>query len=72
MPEVLARARARVDRWERDKSRWESGATGNGGQSALFTANKRAVAELEKVIADHVPERSFVRPLLVVVPRPAV
>ena len=72
MPEVLARALARVDRWERDKSRWKSGATGNGGQSALFTANKRAVAEVEKVIADHVPKRSFVRPLLVVVPRPAV
>ena len=72
MPGARERAESRVELWKQGKARWEAEAKGVSGQSAMFAATRHAVAEEEKVVADHVPERSFVRPLLVVVPRPAV
>ncbi|MEO2096610.1 MAG: helicase-related protein [Brachybacterium sp.] len=72
MPGARERAESRVELWKQGKARWEAEAKGVSGQSAMFAATRHAVAEEEKVVADHVPERSFVRPLLVVVPPPAV
>ena len=40
------------------------------GQSALLLANLDAVGEEKKLVREMLPERTFVRPLLVVVPRP--
>ncbi|GAA1730500.1 DEAD/DEAH box helicase [Brachybacterium phenoliresistens] len=68
-PELKARARARVDRWHQEQLRWEADAAHTRGQSALLLATRDAIEVEKKLVTEMLPDRTFVRPLLVVVPR---
>ena len=69
-PGQVDAARARVERWTQEQLEWERDASAVRGQSALLLANLDAVGEEKKLVREMLPERTFVRPLLVVVPRP--
>lgn len=69
-PAIEKAAERRADRWQNERLRWESEAKGLRGHSALFSATKDALEKEEEIVADLRPEKHFVRPLLVVVPRP--
>ncbi|MGP5008399.1 helicase-related protein [Brachybacterium tyrofermentans] len=65
-----ADAERRAATWIADMDRWEKAAENRTGQSALFRTTKH-VLEIERDLAvEMLPDRSFVRPLLVVVPAP--
>ncbi|EWS81344.1 helicase [Brachybacterium phenoliresistens] len=68
-PELKARARARVDRWEQEQLRWKADADRTRGQSSLRLATRDAIEVEKKLVTGMEPKRTFVRPLLVVVPR---
>src|SRR5699024_10123247 len=69
-PDITAAAKARVERWEAEQLRWEADAAGARGTSALMLATREALEVEKKLVSEMLPERTFVRPLLVVVPRP--
>src|SRR5699024_5979153 len=69
-PGITAAANARVERWQAEQLRWEADAKGTRGTSALLLATRDALEVEKKLIRDMLPDRTFVRPLLVVVPRP--
>lgn len=65
-----ADAERRARTWIADMDRWEKAADERTGQSTLFRTTKH-VLEIERELAEEMlPDRSFVRPLLVVVPAP--
>ena len=68
-PQQIAQATARAQRWQREQLAWEADAATARGQSALLLASREAVQVEKKLITEMLPERTFVRPLLVVVPR---
>lgn len=69
-PAITAAAEGRAERWRAEQDRWEAEAEGARGTSSLFTATRHALEVEKKLITDMLPDRTFVRPLLVVVPRP--
>ncbi|MGP5412087.1 DEAD/DEAH box helicase [Brachybacterium paraconglomeratum] len=69
-PGITAAATARVERWKAEQLRWESDAAHARGTSALMLATRDALEVEKKLVSDMLPDRIFVRPLLVVVPRP--
>lgn len=69
-PGQVHAARSRAERWTEEQLEWERDASEVRGQSALLLANLDAVEEEKKLVREMLPERTFVRPLLVVVPRP--
>src|SRR5699024_7390507 len=68
-PSVTAAAEARVERWKGEQLRWEEDAAGTRGTSALLLATRDALEVEKKLVTEMLPDRTFVRPLLVVVPR---
>jgi superfamily II DNA or RNA helicase len=68
-PTVTAAAQQRVDRWQQEQLRWEADAQQTRGQSALLLASRDALEVEKKLVTEMLPDRTFVRPLLVVVPR---
>ena len=71
-PQQVAAATARAERWRQEQLAWEADAASVRGQSALLQVSREAVEVEKKLITEMLPERTFVRPLLVVVPRPEV
>ena len=69
-PSITAAAEARVERWKGEQLRWEEDAAGTRGTSALLLATRDALEVEKKLVTEMLPDRTFVRPLLVVVPRP--
>ena len=69
-PGITAAAEARVERWKAEQLRWEADAADTRGTSALMLATRDALEVEKKLVHDMLPDRTFVRPLLVVVPRP--
>ncbi|MBB5832518.1 DEAD/DEAH box helicase [Brachybacterium aquaticum] len=69
-PGITAAAEARVQHWQEEQQRWEADAAHTRGQSALLLATRDALAVEKKLVTDMLPDRTFARPLLVVVPRP--
>lgn len=62
-------ARERVDRWTERLTRWQEAAQSQKGQAALFK-DSRLMVEGEKLLVQEMnPDRTFVRPMLVVLPR---
>lgn len=71
-PSQIAAARARAQRWQNEQLAWEADAAHARGQSALLLTSREALAVEKKLVTEMLPDRTFVRPLLVVVPRPEV
>src|SRR5699024_6252064 len=71
-PQQIDAAHHRVERWQQEQLAWEADTAAVRGQSALLLASREAVEVEKKLIREMLPERTFVRPLLVVVPRPEV
>src|SRR5699024_5330779 len=71
-PQQIATAKDRAEQWRQEQLAWEADAATARGQSALLLASREAVEVEKKLITEMLPERTFVRPLLVVVPRPEV
>lgn len=69
-PPVRAAATRRVEAWRAEQDRWEAEAAGDRHQGSLFAATRAAVRQERRIVRDLLPEKTFVRPLLVVVPRP--
>ena len=69
-PGITAAAEAWVQNWQAEQDRWEADAAGTRGTSALMLATRDALEVEKKLVTDMLPDRTFVRPLLVVVPRP--
>lgn len=69
-PGQVQAAQSRAERWTQEQLEWERDASEVRGQSALLLANLEAVEEEKELVREMLPERTFVRPLLVVVPRP--
>lgn len=68
-PQVREESTARAEAWIAKLEEWEEQARGSHAQSSLFKQSSAAVRKARQDAKDLLPERSFVRPLLVAVPR---
>ena len=67
-PAVRAEAEARVERWAKQLEEWSESASQRQGQKALFRDSQLAVSAERRLADTMMPDRTYVRPLLVVVP----
>ena len=62
-------AKARVDAWVDRMNAWERAAEGVAAQTQLFKQTRSAVEGERRLAQEMLPDRTYVRPLLVVVPK---
>ena len=62
-------AKERVDSWVERMDAWESAAEGVAAQTQLFKQTRSAVEGERRLAQEMLPDRTYVRPLLVVVPK---
>ena len=62
-------AKERVQAWMDRMDAWESAAEGMASQTQLFKQTRSAVEGERRLAQEMLPDRTYVRPLLVVVPR---
>lgn len=67
-PAVRVEAEARVERWAKQLEEWSESASQRQGQRALFRDSQLAVSAERRLADTMMPDRTYVRPLLVVVP----
>lgn len=65
---VATEAQERVQRWVNQLEEWTEAAERGRGQTALFKDSRLAVSAERRLAENMMPDRTFVRPLLVVVP----
>lgn len=62
-------AQERTERWVERMDDWERGAEGIAAQTQLFRQSRSAVEGERRLAQEMLPDRTYVRPLLVVVPK---
>ena len=61
-------AQEQAEAWVERMDQWERGAQGVGAQTQLFRQSRSAVEAERRLAKEMLPDRTYVRPLLVVVP----
>ena len=62
-------AEARVNRWVTEVDAWMEQADDAAGRQALFKDSRATLQAQRQLAQEMLPDRSFIRPILVVVPR---